>query len=229
MILIAPPNCVSIAAIRLCSPASAARPRPLEKTSPTRRELEERVARRHQRLELRTAENYRQQTTTSPRAQRSILPVLEVLDKQLATLDAAIVDPITSDQDWHDPDAQRQSVPGVGGVTSVTLIAELPPRGQVRRQEITALVGLAADNRDSGPFHGQRRISGGRAGVRSCLYGAALTARRCNPRIGGFAARLSAGGKSFPVVTTAGRRTRLVLRNTLVKTKPHWTLPTAGD
>jgi len=45
-----------------------------------------------------------------------------------------------------------QSTPGVGPVTSATLVAELPELGQLNRQEISALVGLAPYNHDSGQF-----------------------------------------------------------------------------
>ena len=37
-----------------------------------------------------------------------------------------------------------QSVPGVGPVTSATLLAEMPELGQVNRQAIAALAGLTA-------------------------------------------------------------------------------------
>ena len=145
-----------------------------------------------------------------------------MLDKQLQQIDAAIAELIASDEGWQDKDEQLQSVPGVGAVTSATLIAEMPELGQVSRKEVTALVGLAPYNRDSGKYQGQRRISGGRACVRSCLYMATLTARRCNPLIRRFAERLTAAGKSYKVVMTACMRKLLILLNNIVKTQQHW-------
>lgn len=207
--------------------AEAVQPRPLEKTPEKQRELEELVGRRRQLLELRTAEKNRQETTTSKRAGRSIAKVLAVLDDQLADIDAAIAELIASDEGWQDEDQRLQSVPGVGAVTSATLIAEMPELGRVSRQEITALVGLAPYNRDSGQYQGQRRISGGRACVRSCLYMAALSARRCNPLIRRFAERLAATGKSYKVVMTACMRKLLILLNNLVKTQQQWNPQTA--
>lgn len=88
-----------------------------------------------------------------------------------------------------------QSVPGVGPVTAATLIGELPELGKLDRRRISALVGLAPMNRDSGRQCGKRRIQGGRGDVRQVLYMAALTARCWNPVIRAFADRLATAGK----------------------------------
>ena len=107
-------------------------------------------------------------------------------------------------------------------MTIASLLAELPELGLLNRQEIAALVGLAPFNRDSGRFRGKRSIWGGRASVRSVLYMAALSARRCNPIIRQFAKRLEAEGKLFKVVITACMRKLLVILNTMVKNNTHW-------
>ncbi|HAM21435.1 MAG TPA: hypothetical protein DCQ04_04030 [Actinobacteria bacterium] len=73
-------------------------------------------------------------------------------------------------------EALVQSVPGVGPVTAATLIGELPELGKLDRRRISALVGLAPMNRDSGRQCGKRRIQGGRGDVRQVLYMAVLTA-----------------------------------------------------
>ena len=98
----------------------------------------------------------------------------------------------------------------------------MPELGLLNRQEIAALVGLAPFNRDSGRFRGKRSIWGGRASVRSVLYMAALTARRCNPVISQFAQRLESEGKCFKVVLVACMRKLLVILNTMVKNNTHW-------
>ena len=97
-----------------------------------------------------------------------------------------------------------------------------PELGSLNRQEIAALVGLAPFNRDSGHFHGKRSIWGGRASIRSVLYMATLTARRCNPVIKAFAQRLEAAGKPFKVVMVACMRKLLVILNTMLKTNTLW-------
>jgi transposase len=93
-------------------------------------------------------------------------------------------------------------------------VAELPELGQLNRQEIASLAGLAPFNHDSGMFRGQRRIRGGR----TALYMAALPANRCNEKIKAFAERLYQAGKPFKVVITACMRKLLSILNTLVRT-----------
>src|SRR6266404_6433642 len=61
------------------------------------------------------------------------------------------------------------SVPGVGPVLSVALLADLPELGRLNRREIAALAGVAPFNHDSGTLHGQRKIQGGRKRLRRVL------------------------------------------------------------
>jgi transposase len=76
---------------------------------------------------------------------------------------------------WRVKDDLLQSVPGVGRVVSLTLLAELPELGRLSHKEIAALVGVAPLNRDSGTLRGKRLVYGGRAPVRAALYMAALS------------------------------------------------------
>ena len=198
------------------------RPRTLAKTHEKQEELAQLVTRRRQLIELRTAENNRMETLVSKPVRKSVQQVVELLNKQIKRIEKEILALLESDDEWKDKGEIIQSTPGIGPVTVATLLAELPELGVLNRQEISALVGLAPFNRDSGPFHGKRSIWGGRASVRSALYMAALTARRCNPVIRSFAQRLEAQGKPYKVVMTACMRKLLVILNTLVKTNSPW-------
>lgn len=202
--------------------AEQVQPRPAAKTSENQRELEELVVRRRQVRDLQTMETNRLETITAQPVRRSIQKVLKLLDRELEQLDAAIAHLVASDDAWQHKDQLLQSVPGVGTVTSATLLAELPELGQTNRQAVAALAGLAPYNHDSGKFKGQRSIWGGRAGVRSALYMAALTAYRCNPLIRRFAARLKLAGKPFKVIITACMRKLLILLNNLIQTNQPW-------
>lgn len=94
-------------------------------------------------------------------------------------------------------------MPGVGQVTSVSLLAERPELGTLHRRQIAALVGVAPFHRDSGTLRGKRTVWGGRAQVRSTLYMATLNAVRCNAIIRGFYQRLRTVGKPAKVALTA--------------------------
>lgn len=202
--------------------ADKVRPRPQEKSPENQAELDALVARRRQLVALRTAERNRRELTTVKLARKSIDHLLDLLRKEIAQLDAAIAKLLETDDDWRRRVEIVQSAPGVGAVTSATLIAELPELGKLNRQEIASLAGLAPFNNDSGPRHGKRSISGGRAAVRSALYMAALTATRCNPTIQEFASRLKAAGKPCKVVLTACMRKLLTILNSLVKQNVLW-------
>ena len=147
---------------------------------------------------------------------------MDQLSKEIRRIDAEIARLVKSDDEWKGRAELLQSAPGVGEITATTLIAEVPELGQLNRQKISALVGVAPLNRDSGQFRGRRTIFGGRCAVRSVLYMAALAARRCNPVIREFADRLEAQGKLPQVILVACMRKLLVILNTMVKTNAHW-------
>jgi transposase len=203
-------------------------PHAQEKKPETLRELEQLIARRRQLLDIRTAENQRRDRTTSGPARKSIDKVLRCLAKELKDIEAAIMRILKSDDTYRHKCEIVQSTPGVGQITSATLIAELPELGELNRQEISALVGLAPYNHDSGQQQGRRSITGGRASVRHVLYMAALAARRCNPVIRRFAERLQKTGKAFKVVMTACMRKLLTILNTMLKSNTLWQPKIAG-
>lgn len=198
------------------------RPRPLAETRQQQVELDDLVARRRQLVELRTAEMNRRAQARSTPIKKSIQIVLDGLTKELRRLDKALLALVESDDDWRQKSELLQSVPGIGQVTALTLLADLPELGQLSRRQITTLVGLAPFNRDSGVLKGKRAISGGRRHVRNMLYMAALSARKFNPAIRTFADRLAAQGKAAKVVLVACMRKLLVILNTMIKTNSHW-------
>jgi transposase len=202
--------------------AEKVQPRPRPKASEQQVELDALVTRRRQLVGLRSMERTRQPQAQGKVARQSIARLLKVLDRQIAQLDQAIARLIESDDDFRTKCQRLQSVPGVGAGTSATLIAELPELGQLNRQQIAALAGLAPINADSGQQRGPRRIQGGRSTVRTALYMAALAAKRWNPRLRRFAERLEQAGKPFKVVITACMRKLLVILNHLLRTGQAW-------
>jgi len=158
-------------------------PRITEKPSENQMILDELVSRRRQLVQMITMENNRLDQTLHKPIVQAIRKMVKTLQKQLDQVEQQILDLINRDDDWRDRFDLLKSVPGVGDATAATLIAELPELGQLNRQQIAALVGVAPMNRDSGKQRGQRHITGGRASVRKVLYMAALIARSYNPII----------------------------------------------
>jgi transposase len=123
---------------------------------------------------------------------------------------------------WLSKAQLLKSVPGVGPVLTVTLLAELPELGQLSHKQIAALVGVAPINRDSGLLRGRRGTWGGRASVRTTLYMAALVAMQSNSVIRAFYERLLAKGKAKKVALVACMRKLLVILNAMVRTNTPW-------
>jgi transposase len=180
------------------------------------------LARRHQLVELRTAESNRLGQATSSRIKASIRAVLATIERQIASIDDDLDDRITRSPAWKEKEDLLTSVPGVGPLTARTLLACLPELGTISRQAIAALVGVAPFNRDSGSMRGKRAIWGGRGAVRSALYMAALVASRYNPIVKGYYAKLLAAGKPKKLALVACMRKLLVMLNAMLRTRTPW-------
>jgi transposase len=143
--------------------------------------------------------------------------VLKFLQDELDRLNKQIDQLLETNLLWKVKNDLLQSVKGIGPVTSRTLIAELPELGQLSRRQIASLAGLAPFNRDSGKRRGKRAIAGGRRGVRSTLYMAALSASQHNPVIRQYYQRLVQNGKCFKVALTACMRKLLTILNAMLR------------
>ena len=115
-----------------------------------------------------------------------------------------------------------QSVPSVGPVMSLTILADLPEIGTMNRRQIAALVGVAPLNRDSGKYKGRRTIWGGRARIRSVLYMCVISGICHNPKIKAFYNRLISSGKKHKVAITACMRKLMIILNTMIKNDTCW-------
>ena len=187
-------------------------------------ELNELVSRRRQLVEMLTAEKNRLQTA-SPDIQTHIARHLAWLQGEIEELAQQISQAIAANPAWAETAKRVDSAPGIGPITAATLVADLPELGQLNRQKIAALVGVAPFNHDSGKHRGKRRIFGGRTSVRSVLYMATLSAVKHNPVIKDFYHHLLAMGKLKKVALTACMRKLLVILNTMVKTGQDWKSP----
>jgi len=144
--------------------------------------------------------------------------------EEVKSLDAQIQTHLNQSQQCQRQQVVLQSVLGVGVVTSRTLIALLPELGQLTRQQIAALVGVAPMNCDSGKMRGKHFVMDGRSAVRSVLYMAALVATQFNPVIQAFYHRLLTQGKPKTLALVACMRKLLVMINAVLKHNQSWQL-----
>jgi transposase len=202
--------------------AQTVQPKPRPRPTPQQDDLAALVTRRRQLVGLRTQETNRRGTAVNQAVKKSIDKVLRLLEAQIAKVDALIEEQIHSDDGLKVKDQLIQSVPGVGKQTAAELLSHLPELGQLNRQQIAALVGVAPFDFQSGRHTGKSIIFGGRASVRSVLYMAALAAVTHNPILRTFYAHLLAGGKPAKVALVAVMRKLLTTLNAIVKTNQPW-------
>jgi transposase len=202
--------------------ARLANPRLAEKRSANQVELDALITCRRQLTQTRASQINRRASTASKAALKTLDAVLKTLNKEIQKLDSKIRDLVESDDDFDSTDKILRSVPGIGAVVSATLLAELKELGSTDHRRVSALVGVAPYNQDSGKFRGKRSISGGRASVRSALYMATVTAIRCNPVIRSFAQRLDKLGKAKKVQIVACMRKLLGFLNVMVRDRLKW-------
>jgi transposase len=201
--------------------AAAVRPAVRNLRTEQEEQLTALMTRRRQVIDMLTVEKNRL-VTVRAKMRTDIEAHLQWLSGNLKGLDEEIEEFVKGLPAWKDKDALLQSVPGVGRVTSATLLGMLPELGLLNRQEIAALVGVAPVNKDSGKKRGRRRVYGGRADVRSVLYMAALSAKKFNPVIRKFYERLIQHGKEKKVALTACMRKLLVILNAMLRSNQPW-------
>ncbi|RME82515.1 MAG: IS110 family transposase [Caldilineae bacterium] len=185
------------------------------------RKLQALIARRQQLQDMLVAEKNRLSGAPKP-IRKDIKAHIQWLQQRLRDTDNGLKETIKHSPVWREKDELLQSVPGVGPVFSWTLLSCVPELGTLDRRKISALVGVAPLNRDSGRFQGQRHIWGGRAAVRRILYMATLTAIRCNATIQAFYQRLRAAGKKAKVAIVACMRKLLTILNAMVRDGRRW-------
>jgi transposase len=116
-----------------------------------------------------------------------------------------------------------ESIPSIGARTALSIVVRMPELGQVTREQIAALAGLAPFVHQSGKHKGESHIGGGRERVRRALYMAAFVgAFRWNPRLKELYKRLIQRGKTHKQAIIACARKLLVFANTVTARGTPW-------
>jgi transposase len=193
------------------------RPLPDEKT----RELNGYLTRRHQIVEMVVSEQNRR-LTAEAKLKPGIDAHIKYLRQTLADIDSELDSRVKGTPSWRESDNLLQSVPGVGPILSLTILAELPELGILNRRKIAALAGVAPFCRDSGTLRGKRTVWGGRATLRRALYMAALVGSRFNPVIRSHYLHLLEAGKCRKVALVACMRKLLTILNAIMRSRLPW-------
>ena len=186
------------------------------------RALNDMVSRRRQLIDMRVQETLRLGTAASKPLEKSLNKHIGWLDKRIAEIDTDLTKRLRGSDMWRTKDDLLRGIPGVGPVTTVTMLAKCPELGKLNRREIAALTGVAPLANDSGKHRGKRFIWGGRADVRAVLYMATVSAIKHNDAIKAFAERLKKAGKPPKVVIVACMRKLLTMMNAMLKNNTPW-------
>ena len=193
---------------------------PAPAPQPERERLREWVLRREQLVRQHDDERRRLAQASFAEVQRDLKQHIAQLRERIARIDREIAQ---AQRQLDDTRARRLlAVPGIGPVTTASLLAYLPELGHLDRRQIAALVGLAPYNHDSGQRRGPRRIQGGRATIRRVLYMACWSVIRGQPDFRDRYQRLRLAGKRPKVALVACMRILLVRLNAMFRDGVEW-------
>ena len=144
--------------------------------SPERRRLKELAA-----LRRKVALANQLATGADAFARRLLTAEQVMIARHLARLEAELRACVDADSALARIYAILESIPGLGPLSAIALIADLPELGRASDKEIAALVGVAPMNWDSGASRGRRRIKGGRAAARYAGHGCPHSGARTPP------------------------------------------------
>jgi transposase len=201
----------------------ALRPKPTVPRTQPEQQLTALVRRRAQIVDCLVAQRLQASQLTLPALRRQAHRLVRRLEQDVAEIQTQLKELRSHVASLQRRAEKLEAIVGVGTVTALSVLAELPELGTLNRQQAAPLAGLAPHPRESGQWRGQRHIGGGRAPVRRALYMAALVAARSNQVLRVFYQRLRAAGKPAKVALTAVMRKLIVLMNHTLK-HPHFVL-----
>lgn len=157
-------------------------------------------------------------TATDPMVLRLAGNRLTTISAEIKLLESEIKARLAADPALAERAARLASLPGIGPVLTVTLIAELKELGNIGAKRIASLAGVAPHARQSGKTSKSGKCGGGRKTVRDVLYMATLSAIKARmPHLYPFYQRLRTAGKPFKVALIAAMRKFLTIINAVVR------------
>ncbi|MFT6396650.1 MAG: transposase [Bradymonadia bacterium] len=180
------------------------------------RELQGLVVRRSQLVAMGAADKARVKHPACV-CKASTTRMLKNSAEEIALVENEIKALIETRSAWVAKARRLRTMPGIGFVTAIFILSDLPELGRLNRREIASLVGLAPINHDSGEHKGKRRTAHGRATVRTALYLASLTTAQEKRPFGPFRLRLIANGKPRMVARVAAMRKMIVTLNAMLR------------
>lgn len=202
--------------------ANTARPQPMSPRRSAEKKLLALTNRRKQLVKWQTMEKQHLETTTDKDMLQHIKKSLQSQEKAIAAIDEKVARLIENDDEYKTRKGRLTGIDGIGDTTAAVLLCQLPELGQLNNKQISALLGVAPFNKDSGNIKGKRVIRGGRSAIRSALYMPMLNAIQHNKPIKAFYQRLIARGKLKKVAVIACMRKLIVFANSMLRNNIDW-------
>ncbi|WP_370676023.1 IS110 family transposase [Pleomorphomonas sp. PLEO] len=171
------------------------------------------VARREDLVALKVAEQNRARAPASKVIKASCDAILRAIVRQIKAIEAETKALIDRTPQLKAAFREMQSLPGVGSLTAIALLAHMPELGSLQRRQAASLAGVAPHANDSGLFKGHRTMRGGRSEVRRLLFMAALAASHAKGPLREVYQRLVQNGKKPIVAIGALMRKIIVILN----------------
>lgn len=185
--------------------------------------LRELAARRRQLVDALQAERCRLDLAQAAGVRSSLMLVIDALRASLDAIEMQLAAHIAAEPAVAELAALLQTIKGIGPITAMTLLADLPEIGRLNTKEIAALVGLAPQTRQSGKQRYRERTGHGRASVRRALFNAARSAIRWDSCFKTFYDRLVVKNqRPGKVALTAVMRKILVTANAVARDRQPW-------
>ena len=173
---------------------------------------------KHQRVAL-----IGQKENASVTIKKSIESLIATIDKEIKKIESKLDELSDKDEEIAKKKNLLLTIPGIGKTTALLLLSNLRELGNLTKNEIVALAGLAPRNNESGTYQGKRYVRGGRSNVRSGLFMPVLgAATRHNDRLKRFYTKLLENGKCKKVALTACMRKIIVWANFMVANNLSW-------
>jgi transposase len=182
-------------------------PRVWQPPTPAKEQLQQLIRLREQVLASRVLAQQHLESAPAPSA-KCFRAQIRFLDRQIASVEAQLRSAVKTDIPFKQALSLLMTIPGVGFITAVTVLAIIPPMNQLESaRQLAAFAGLTPSQRQSGLFTGRSRLSKmGHGRLRKALYFPALAALRYNRRVQSLAIRLAQKGKRKMVIVGAAMR-----------------------
>ncbi len=174
------------------------------------------LSRRRQLMTMQTMEKNRLQIM--PKEISGIIKsILTAIKNQIGKVDGKLCKLIEKCSEYKAKNTIIQSMPCIGNVVAFNLLSDMPELGYLTNKEAASLIDVAAFNKESGSYEGQRNIRDGRHKIRTVMYMAMMSAMQCNPVFKATYQRLVSAGKPKKTAIIACVRKMIIILNSMVR------------